>query len=160
MLTPGPAPTLSMLGCCMLQADQIFALFFLVYITIIVFALIRVISAIFLKARRDLVRIDAYGSCMFMLSNPEDTLDVVQNDAEHMFSTRLKKRNEDVAKLEAVFRAIDTAGTGLITEDWHFLSRPSRHRSCSRSEAECETTSSDFRMFQREESSSAHTTLH
>ena len=31
------------------KADQVFALFFLAYVTIIVFALIRVISAIFLK---------------------------------------------------------------------------------------------------------------
>jgi len=77
------------------KADNIFALFFLVYITIIVFALIRVISAIFLK----------------------DTLDVVQNDAEHMAVTRLKKRNEDIAKLEGVFRAIDKSGTGLINEE-------------------------------------------
>lgn len=77
------------------KADNIFALFFLVYITIIVFALIRVISAIFLK----------------------DTLDVVQNDAEHMVVTRLKKRNEDIAKLEGVFRAIDKSGTGLINEE-------------------------------------------
>mmetsp|Transcript_22315 Transcript_22315/g.51697 ORF Transcript_22315/g.51697 Transcript_22315/m.51697 type:complete len:616 (-) Transcript_22315:60-1907(-) len=77
------------------KADGIFALFFLLYITVVVFALIRVISAIFLK----------------------DTLDVVQNDSEQMLVNQLKKRSEDVQKLEGVFRAIDKEGTGLITED-------------------------------------------
>ena len=49
--------------------------------------------------------------------NLKDTLDVVQNDAEHMVVTRLKQRNEDVAKLEGVFRAIDKTQSGLINEE-------------------------------------------
>ena len=62
-----------------------------------------------------------------MQNDPEDTLDVVQNDAEHMVVTRLKQRNEDAAKLEGVFRAIDKSETGLITEEQlrHILSQKS-----------------------------------
>ena len=71
-----------------------FAIFFLGYITIIVFALIRVISALFLK----------------------DTLDAAQNDAEHAVVDRLKKKGEYVQKLEHLFQAIDEEGNGMISE--------------------------------------------
>ncbi|CAJ1380160.1 unnamed protein product [Effrenium voratum] len=72
-----------------------FVVFFLVYITIIVFAVIRVISAIFLK----------------------DTLDAAQNDAEQLVVDRLKKKAQYVQKLEEVFRAIDSSSDGMVTEE-------------------------------------------
>ncbi|CAE7902571.1 unnamed protein product, partial [Symbiodinium microadriaticum] len=65
------------------------------YITIIVFAVIRVISAIFLK----------------------DTLDAANNDAEHLVVERLRKKAEYVEKLEQVFHAMDDSGDGMITEE-------------------------------------------
>jgi len=72
-----------------------FALFFLLYITLIVFAVIRVITAIFLK----------------------DTLDAASNDAEHLVVERLQKKAQYVKKLEAMFRAIDETGDGMITKE-------------------------------------------
>ncbi|CAE7636737.1 Ide, partial [Symbiodinium sp. CCMP2456] len=70
------------------RAGHGFVIFFVVYITIIVFAVIRVISAIFLK----------------------DTLDAANNDAEHLVVERLRKKAEYVEKLEQVFHAMDDAG--------------------------------------------------
>ncbi|CAE7463824.1 unnamed protein product, partial [Symbiodinium sp. KB8] len=65
------------------------------YITIVVFAVIRVITAIFLK----------------------DTLDAAQNDSENLVVERLRKKAEYVERLEAVFKAIDRTGDGMITEE-------------------------------------------
>ena len=61
---------------------------------------------------------------------------MVQNDAEHMVVTRLKKRNEDIAKLEGVFRAIDKSGTGLINEERPCSPAGLRIRMMSRNESE------------------------
>ncbi|CAJ1382280.1 unnamed protein product [Effrenium voratum] len=77
------------------KVSHSYVLFFLVYITIVVFAIIRVISAIFLK----------------------DTLDAAQSDAENLVVERLRKKDEYVQKLAGVFRAIDRSGDGMITED-------------------------------------------
>lgn len=77
------------------RAGHGFVIFFVVYITIIVFAVIRVISAIFLK----------------------DTLDAANNDAEHLVVERLRKKAEYVEKLEQVFHAMDDSGDGMITEE-------------------------------------------
>jgi len=86
------------------RAGHGFVIFFVVYITIIVFAVIRVISAIFLK----------------------DTLDAANNDAEHLVVERLRKKAEYVEKLEQVFHAMDDAGDGMITEErlTHILANP------------------------------------
>ncbi|CAK9091621.1 Two pore calcium channel protein 1B [Durusdinium trenchii] len=64
------------------------------YVTIIVFAIIRVISAIFLK----------------------DTLDAAQADAESVVVDRLRKKAEYLQKLESLFRAMDEEGDGMISE--------------------------------------------
>lgn len=72
-----------------------FAVFFLLYITLIVFAVIRVITAIFLK----------------------DTLDAASNDAEQQVVERLQKKAQYVKKLEGIFRAIDETGNGMITKE-------------------------------------------
>lgn len=77
------------------KVSHLFVIFFLVYITIIVFAMIRLISAIFLK----------------------DTLDAAQNDAENLVLQRLRKKAEYLQKLEDVFAAIDDSGDGMITEE-------------------------------------------
>lgn len=77
------------------KVSHYYVIFFVFYITVISFAVIRVISAVFLK----------------------DTLDAAQNDAENLVVERLRKKDEYVAKLEAVFKAIDKAGDGMITEE-------------------------------------------
>ena len=46
----------------------------------------------------------------------KDTLDAAQNDAENLVIERLRKKDEYVQKLEAVFMAIDKRGDGMITE--------------------------------------------
>ncbi|CAJ1348651.1 unnamed protein product [Effrenium voratum] len=70
-----------------------FALFFLAYITLIVFAVIRVITAIFLK----------------------DTLDAANNDAELLVVERLQKKASYVKKLETIFQSIREAN-GMISQ--------------------------------------------
>jgi len=72
-----------------------FVLFFFVYVTIIVFAIIRVISAIFLK----------------------DTLEAAHNDAENLILERLIKKRTYVRKLENIFHAVDGACDGMVTEE-------------------------------------------
>eukprot|EP00435_Cladocopium_sp_Y103_P009886 s3202_g2.t1 len=78
------------------KVSHFYVLFFVFYVTVITFAVIRVISAVFLK----------------------DTLDAAQNDAENLVVERLRKKDDEyVARLEAVFKAIDKAGDGMITEE-------------------------------------------
>lgn len=77
------------------KVSHFYVLFFVFYVTVITFAVIRVISAVFLK----------------------DTLDAAQNDAENLVVERLRKKDEYVARLEAVFKAIDKQGDGMITEE-------------------------------------------
>ncbi|CAE7902573.1 Scn11a [Symbiodinium microadriaticum] len=77
------------------KVSHAYVIFFLLYITIVVFAVIRVITAIFLK----------------------DTLDAAQNDSENLVVERLRKKAEYVERLEAVFKAIDRTGDGMITEE-------------------------------------------
>ncbi|CAJ1357163.1 unnamed protein product, partial [Effrenium voratum] len=78
------------------QVSGYFVLFFVPYIAVVVFAIIRVISAIFLK----------------------DTLDAAANDAEQLVGDRLRRlKAEYVKKLEGIFRAIDETGNGIISEE-------------------------------------------
>lgn len=72
-----------------------FSIFFIVYTTVVVFAIIRVVSAIFLK----------------------ETLEAAQNDSLMQVQEKMKKKALYVSNLEGVFRAIDEDGGGLITED-------------------------------------------
>jgi len=78
------------------RVSHAFVIFYFLYITIIVFAVIRVISAIFLK----------------------DTLDEANNDAQHLVLDRLRKRAEYVERMEGVFNAIvdDDGESGTLTE--------------------------------------------
>ncbi|OLP93596.1 hypothetical protein AK812_SmicGene24472 [Symbiodinium microadriaticum] len=77
---------------------------FVLYITIITFAALRVITAVFLK----------------------DTLEAAQSDAEHQVAEKLKRKAQyatcihlarAVEKLEVMFKAIDETGNGMITEE-------------------------------------------
>eukprot|EP00434_Breviolum_minutum_P000639 symbB.v1.2.000559.t1/scaffold19.1/size443072/23 len=77
------------------KVSSYFVLFFVPYICIVVFAIIRVISAVFLK----------------------DTLDAAQNDAELLVIDRLRMKEKYVNRLEGIFRAIDESGNGLISEE-------------------------------------------
>jgi len=77
------------------KVSSYFVLFFVPYICIVVFAIIRVISAVFLK----------------------DTLDAAQNDAEQLVIDRLRLKEQYVSRLEGIFRAIDESGNGLISEE-------------------------------------------
>lgn len=77
------------------KVSQGFVIFFVSYVTIIVFAIIRVISAIFLK----------------------DTLDAAQADAESVVVDRLRKKADYLQKLEVLFCALDEEGDGTISEE-------------------------------------------
>lgn len=76
------------------KANQLFVIFFVLYITVVVFAVIRVISAVFLK----------------------DTFDAAQNDAEQLVIDKLRLKSQYIEKLERIFRAIDAGGEGVVTE--------------------------------------------
>lgn len=76
------------------SVNPLFAIFYIGYITVIVFALIRVISALFLK----------------------DTLDAAQSDADLAVVDKKERRRVYVTKLEALFEAIDTKKSGMINE--------------------------------------------
>ncbi|CAE7218006.1 unnamed protein product [Symbiodinium natans] len=89
------------------KVSHAYVIFFLLYVTVIVFAVIskwnitkvlapeQVITAIFLK----------------------DTLDAAHNDAENLILDKMRKKAEYVGKLEAVFQAIDKSGDGMISEE-------------------------------------------
>jgi len=76
------------------KVNRFFVLFFTVYVTIIVFAALRVITAVFLR----------------------DTLDAARNDDEALITERLRNKTKYLEKLEDVFSAIDSAHNGTITE--------------------------------------------
>jgi len=77
------------------KASHAFVIFFVLYVTVVVFAVIRVISAVFLK----------------------DTFDAAQNDAEQLVIDKLRLKSQYISKLERIFRAIDAEGEGVVTED-------------------------------------------
>ena len=65
------------------NVSQTFVVFFLIYVTVIVFAMLRIISAIFLK----------------------DTLDAAHSDAHHLVVEKMRLRALYVEKLESAFQA-------------------------------------------------------
>jgi len=69
-----------------------YVVFSVVYITLVVFAIIRIISPIFLK----------------------ETLHIASNDAEMMINEQVKKKEVYIKKLESVFEAVDTRGEGTL----------------------------------------------
>eukprot|EP00435_Cladocopium_sp_Y103_P074802 s963_g51.t1 len=82
-----------------------YCMFFALYVTVIVFAVLRVITAIFVK----------------------ETLEVASNDAELMVQERMRKKASYVTwtkieprlvkKLESIFKAMDDSGDGLLSEE-------------------------------------------
>ncbi|CAK9068827.1 Voltage-dependent T-type calcium channel subunit alpha-1I (CaVT.3) (Voltage-gated calcium channel subunit alpha Cav3.3), partial [Durusdinium trenchii] len=78
-----------------LELNQAFSLFFIFYVTIVVFAVIRVITAVFLK----------------------DTLEAAQNDAEQLVADKIAIRNKLIARLEGIFNVMDREESGMITEE-------------------------------------------
>mmetsp|Transcript_26887 Transcript_26887/g.63067 ORF Transcript_26887/g.63067 Transcript_26887/m.63067 type:complete len:555 (+) Transcript_26887:140-1804(+) len=77
------------------KVSHAYVFFFLLYVTLVVFAVIRVITATFLK----------------------DTLDAAQNDAEQLVVDRMNKKAKYVEQLEAVFKAIDQRRDGTVSEE-------------------------------------------
>eukprot|EP00440_Ansanella_granifera_P032352 gb/GFBE01035107.1/.p1 GENE.gb/GFBE01035107.1/~~gb/GFBE01035107.1/.p1 ORF type:complete len:671 (+),score=131.93 gb/GFBE01035107.1/:1-2013(+) len=77
------------------KVSHYFTVFYILYISVVVFAVIRVITAIFLR----------------------DTLDAANNDAEMLVQEKLAKKAKFVKNLECVFKATDTSGDGAISED-------------------------------------------
>eukprot|EP00930_Biecheleria_cincta_P004599 TRINITY_DN105513_c0_g1_i1.p1 TRINITY_DN105513_c0_g1~~TRINITY_DN105513_c0_g1_i1.p1 ORF type:complete len:358 (+),score=55.03 TRINITY_DN105513_c0_g1_i1:1-1074(+) len=71
-----------------------YTIFFIIYVTLVVFAVIRVITAIFLK----------------------DTFDAANSDADMMVQERKQKMESYVKKLEDIFFAADVSGDGVISE--------------------------------------------
>jgi len=72
-----------------------FAWFFALYISTVVFAMTRIITALFLK----------------------DTLAVAANDAEMMIQEKTREKKAYASKLLDFFNAADTSGDGIITLD-------------------------------------------
>ncbi|CAJ1342231.1 unnamed protein product [Effrenium voratum] len=77
------------------NAGHGYVVFYFLYITFVVFAVIRVISAIFLR----------------------ETLEAANNDAEMMVQERLRKKTTYVHKLEGIFQACDESGDGVLSEE-------------------------------------------
>lgn len=78
-----------------LYINQAFCIFFLFYVTVVVFAVLHVITAIFLK----------------------DTLDAAQNDAEQLVMDKIALRAKLLERLEGMFKVMDESGSGIITEE-------------------------------------------
>eukprot|EP00930_Biecheleria_cincta_P044873 TRINITY_DN30919_c0_g1_i1.p1 TRINITY_DN30919_c0_g1~~TRINITY_DN30919_c0_g1_i1.p1 ORF type:complete len:538 (-),score=80.10 TRINITY_DN30919_c0_g1_i1:46-1659(-) len=75
-----------------------YALFFIAYVAIVVFAILRVITAIFLQ----------------------ETLRAAQADADIIMHQRMHKRQAYVSRLKSAFMALDDSGDGLLSrEEFH-----------------------------------------
>lgn len=77
------------------NVNHAYVFFFVGYITVVVFAIIRVITAIFLS----------------------QTLEAANNDVEVMIQERMRKKSMFVEQLEGIFEAIDESGDGLLSEE-------------------------------------------
>lgn len=77
------------------NVSHAYVFFFVGYITVVVFAIIRVITAIFLS----------------------QTLEAANNDVEVMIQERMRKKSMFVEQLEGIFEAIDESGDGLLSEE-------------------------------------------
>jgi len=77
------------------EVSSMFAWFFAAYVSMVVFAMTRIITALFLK----------------------DTLEVASNDAEMMIHEKMREKKRFAAKLLDVFNVADTSGDGRLTWD-------------------------------------------
>jgi len=79
----------------LVEINNWFAVFSIVYVSIVVFAIIRIITALFLK----------------------ETLQNAYEDADMMINEQLKKKQSYLAKLAQAFEVMDESGDGTITYD-------------------------------------------
>merc|ERR1719253_970065 len=77
------------------EVSPAYAVFYVIYVMMVVFAVIRIISAIFLK----------------------DTLQAASDDTDMMVSETIRQKAEYVRQLGALFVAADTSGDGLVSEE-------------------------------------------
>merc|ERR1719436_718875 len=77
------------------EINSLYALFFVPYIAGVVFAVVRIITALFLK----------------------DTLQIAQNDQEMMVMTRAAEKATLCKKLGGVFKTADQTDDGFISYD-------------------------------------------
>lgn len=103
-----------------------YAMFFAVYVAVVVFAVLRIITALFLK----------------------DTLNVAANDKEMMIQNKLREKAGYAARLEQVFREADRSGDGKVTweEFEELLSKPSARAYLSALELETHEVESMFML--------------
>merc|ERR1719188_2483737 len=83
------------LAAAVVELHWFYAVFFITYIAGVVFAIVCIIQALFLK----------------------DTLECAANDAEMMVQERLDLKRDTLDKLRAVFLVADTSGDGFLTLD-------------------------------------------
>jgi len=77
------------------DVDHSYVIFFVFYVTLIVFAVLRVITAVFLR----------------------ETLEAANNDAELVILERLRQKGKYIKRLEGIFRAMDESGDGVLSEE-------------------------------------------
>merc|ERR1712190_45694 len=70
-----------------------YMVYFVVYVSLVVFAMIRIITALFLK----------------------ETLETAAADEEKMLAETLREKEKYAKKLRRLFAAVDNAGTGKVT---------------------------------------------
>lgn len=78
-----------------LEVHWTYAFLFALYVSVVVFAVTRIITALFLK----------------------DTLQIASNDADMMIHESLQATKKDVAKLREIFELADKSKDGLLTLD-------------------------------------------
>merc|ERR1719281_86296 len=79
----------------MVEVNFMYFLFFIPYVWTVTFAIVRIISAIFLK----------------------ETLAAAASDQENAVAERLRKKDRDIENLRRLFQEADVDGTGSITMD-------------------------------------------
>merc|ERR1712003_191873 len=75
------------------HVSPLFGIFFMLYVSVVVFAIIRIITAIFLR----------------------ETLQAATQDADELAQEQLKKKGALVAKLREFFQAADVSGNGTVS---------------------------------------------
>merc|ERR1712048_1517310 len=75
------------------DVNPLFGIFFIFYVSVVVFAIIRIITAIFLR----------------------ETLQAATQDADELAQEQLKKKGALVAKLREFFQAADVSGNGTVS---------------------------------------------
>merc|ERR1711879_608755 len=77
----------------LLRIHWAFSVFFIWYVSVVVFAVIRIITAIFLK----------------------QTMDYAASDAATMIADQMRKQSGKLVKVSKIFDAADPSGNGLLS---------------------------------------------